>query len=98
MQGGDDPPDRVVEQGRAHAGLLRELKVVRRAEERLVLLDWFPLVVKNGSAASDPTRIDGSRSRVIHVLRARLGLDLSLNLASEAVGVREVVLNLRCRP
>ena len=90
MQRRDDAPDRVVEQHRADACGAGELEAVGGAEERLVLADRLALVVEDGPAAADPARIDVRTAR--HE-RARLGLDLLLDLAAEAVGVREAVLD-----
>ena len=73
-------------------------------EERLVLADRLALVVEDRPAAAHPARADvhlrlairadddlaGSIARG----RARLGLDLLLDLAAEAVGVGEADLDL----
>ena len=95
MDGGDDALNRVVTQDRADADLHAELELVplrwELAEERLVLADRLALVVEDGPAAAHPARID-DRAAVDH--RSRLGLDLLLDLAAEAVGVAEADLEL----
>src|SRR5947209_8035769 len=58
MQGGDDALGGVVEQHGADADLCPELKPVSRTKERLVLADGLALVVEDGPAAADPTRVD----------------------------------------
>ena len=93
VQRGDDALDRVVEQHRADADAnVAELEAVRGAEERLVLADRLALVVEDRPAAADPARV-----RRPGRLRQRpgLGLDLLLDLAAEAVGVGEVMLDLQ---
>ena len=60
-------------------------------EERLVLADRLALVVEDRPAAADPARLDDWPAVD---QRPRLGLDLLLDLAAEAVGVGEAVLDL----
>ena len=87
VQRGDDALDRVVEQDGLTPTLHAELEAVAcRAEERLVLADRLALVVEDRPAAADPARAD---DRPAFDQRPRLGLDLLLDLAPEAVGVGE---------
>src|SRR5207253_8303148 len=88
----DDASDRVVEEDDADALRARELEAGRRAEERLVLAHRLAIVVEDGPAAPDPARaVPGASVRQ----RARLGLHLLLDLASEAVGVGERAVDAR---
>ena len=91
MQGGNNAFNRVIEQDGADTDLHAELETVCRAEKRFVLADRFALVIKDHPAASDPAWI-GDRASFDQ--RPRLGLDLLLDLATEAVGVTEAVLDL----
>ena len=98
MQRGDHALDRVVEQDRAHADRARRTRSgACRAEERLVLPDRLALVVEDRPATADPARGDVyGRLRLIALPRAerpRLGLDLLLDLAAEAIGIAEADLH-----
>ena len=83
-------------------------KRVGVGEERLVLADRLALVVEDRPAAADPARADSLSHtgghpatmifRRIALGTARLGLNLLLDLAAEAVGVGEAVLDLRSLP
>ena len=91
--------DRIVEQNRADADLDIELEVVRISEERLVLKDRFPLVIKHSPTAPNPTRTDLVRCHFRLAIRidddltvgvargngSRLGLNFVLDLATEPV-------------
>ena len=103
VQRGDDALDGVVEQDRADADAHVELEAVGVGEERLVLPDRLAFVVEDRPAAADPARADIVRRHLRLAIRAhddlavgialghrpRLGLDLLLDLAAEAVGVGE---------
>src|SRR5215208_6606361 len=95
VQSGDDAPDRVVEQHRADADSNTELEAValfgKLAEEGLVLADGFALVVEDGPAAAHPA---WANDRPTFDERPWLGLDLSLDLAAEPVGVGEADLDI----
>ena len=107
MQRGDHALDRVVEQHRADADAHVELEAVGVGEEWLVLADRLALVVEDGPAAAHPARADIVRRHLRLAIRADddlavcialghrpgLGLDLLLDLAAEAVGVGEAVLD-----
>ena len=109
VQRGDHALDRVVEEHRADADAHVELEAVGVGEERLVLADGLALVVEDRPAAAHPARADIVRRHLRLAVRAhddlavgialgnrpRLGLDLLLDLAAEAVGVGEAVLDLR---
>src|SRR5262249_20733203 len=85
---GDEAFERVVEQDRADADLNAEFKLVplicKLAEEWLILADGLTFVVEDGPAAADPTRVD---DRPALDQRPGLGLNLLLNLPTEAVRV-----------
>ena len=97
MQRGDHALDRVVEQHRADADLHAELEPMAwswlkngsywRTGLPLLLKTVQPLPTQRGS--DDRAAVDDA---------ARLGLDLLLDLAAEAVGVGEADLDLELRP
>src|SRR5262245_22233954 len=88
----DYSPDRIVKQHGAYARCSGEFESVRRAEERFVLANGFPFVIEDGPAAPDPTWID---VRSVRRQRPRLGLNLLLDLAPEAVRIGEAMLYSR---
>ena len=95
MHRGHDSFDRVVkEDGADSRTCIAELELMslwQLAEKRLVLADRLAFVVEDGPAAADPARINDWP--FVHD-RARLGLDLLLNLATKAVRVAEGDLDL----
>ena len=92
MERRNDALHRVVKEDRTDADGLCANSNACGTEERLVLTHGFPLVVEDGPAAADPAWIDVWAARD---KRAGLGLDLLLDLAPEAVGIRERVLDFR---
>src|SRR5207249_4168133 len=107
MQSGNHTFDGVVEEHWADADANIELEAVRVGKERLVLADRLALVVEDGPAATHPARatVVGCQDRL--AVRANddltrdvargdgpgFGLDLFLNLAAEAVGIRQAGLD-----
>src|SRR6185295_11491474 len=90
MQRGHDALDRIVEQDSTDALLPIELEAVRGAEEGFELPDRLALIVEDGPSAADPARIDRWPAGFD---RPGLGPNLLLDLATEAVGIREAVLH-----
>src|SRR5262245_17582346 len=81
---------RVIEDDRADADTHVELEAMSIAEKWLILADGIALVVEDRPAAAHPARIDYLPP---FDDRPRLGLYLLLNLMSEAIRVREGMLN-----
>src|SRR5689334_19808206 len=95
MERGNHAPGRIVEEHRAHPDARTELMAMRGAEERLELANRLALVVEDRPARADPTRTDDWRVRIVDVEWTRFRLHFPLNLAAEAIGVREGKPNLQ---
>ena len=96
MQGRGDALDGVIEERAADAPFL-EAELRRRAEEGLVLADRLALVVVNFFAGADPAGIGELGTGIAEIERTGLGLNFRLGLATEAVGIDEMQLNLDLR-
>src|SRR5205823_19224 len=99
--------DRVIEEHRADTDLDVKLEAVGVGEERLVLAHGLTLIVEHRPAAAHPARADVIRRHLWLTICAnddltvgialwnasQLSLNLLLDLATEAVGVRKADLN-----
>ena len=92
LTGGHDALCRIVEQHRTDPDGPRELELLCRGEEGLVLPDRLALVVEHGPAAADPP-VPDIRAAVYD--RAGGSLALALDHPAEAVRVAERTLDLR---
>ena len=81
----------VVEQNRTHTDAHVGFETMSSGEERLELADRFALVVEHRPAGTDPARTD---FRTAFDEWSRLRLNLFLDLAAEAIGVDERMLDL----
>src|SRR5262245_18339534 len=91
MQRGENALGGVIEESGANTDLLFEFESVRRTEEGFVLSKWLALVVEDCPGGAHPAMINGCAA---FGYWPGAGLNLFLNLAAEAVRVRETVLDL----